>query len=55
MWGGSSLGQDAGPWCAVPGLRRAQLPLPLVIGFAEQLSWALYQPDRKENSEGWAG
>ncbi|WP_285546581.1 DUF4240 domain-containing protein [Streptomyces lavendulae] len=28
--------------------RLAQSPLPLVIGFAEQLSWALYRLDRKE-------
>lgn len=28
--------------------RLAHSPLPLVIGFAEQLSWALYRLDRKE-------
>ncbi|WP_330455636.1 DUF4240 domain-containing protein [Streptomyces sp. NBC_00820] len=28
--------------------RHAQSPLALVIGFAEQLSWALYRLDRKE-------
>ncbi|MFE5333285.1 DUF4240 domain-containing protein [Embleya sp. NPDC056575] len=35
--------------------RLAQSPLPLVIGFAEQLSWALYRLDRKEYGDDLSG
>ncbi|MER5866625.1 DUF4240 domain-containing protein [Kitasatospora sp. NPDC002040] len=35
--------------------RLARSSLELVTGFAEQLSWALYQLDRKENGQGLSG
>ncbi|MFI7366420.1 DUF4240 domain-containing protein [Streptomyces sp. NPDC050149] len=35
--------------------RLAESPLPLVIGFAEQLSWALYRLDRKEYGQDLSG
>ncbi|CAM5468388.1 DUF4240 domain-containing protein [Streptomyces avidinii] len=39
---------DAEALAATLTKRLAQSPLSLVIGFAEQLSWALYRLDRKE-------
>ncbi|MFJ3667308.1 DUF4240 domain-containing protein [Streptomyces sp. NPDC090106] len=46
---------DADVLAATLTERLAQSPLSLVIGFAEQLSWALYRLDRKEYGHDLSG
>lgn len=50
-----ALDPDAEELAAAPTARLSNGPVASVVGFAEQLSWALYRLDRREFGEGLSG